>query len=73
MHTPDRKTTVRALAAGACLAAMALFASCDNFLDPKPNDVLAPENFYKSETDAIAAVNTSSSDGSADRPRRSRS
>ena len=49
--------TVRKLALGACLTALAATISCDSFLDPKPNDILAPENFYKSSTDAIAAVN----------------
>jgi len=49
--------TVRKLALGACLTALVATVSCDSFLDPKPNDILAPENFYKSSTDAIAAVN----------------
>src|SRR2546430_2942936 len=39
------------------LTALALAASCDSFLDPSPSDVLAPETFYKSSSDALAAVN----------------
>jgi hypothetical protein len=39
------------------LAALALAASCDSFLDPSPSDVLAPESFYKTSADAVAAVN----------------
>ena len=31
--------------------------ACSDFLDPQPNDVLAPENFYKTSQDAVAAVN----------------
>ncbi|MBV9880844.1 MAG: RagB/SusD family nutrient uptake outer membrane protein [Gemmatirosa sp.] len=41
------------LALGSAIGA----ASCDNFIAPKPTDVLAPENFYQSSADAIAAVN----------------
>jgi hypothetical protein len=52
-----RKRGWRALAALGCLAAMGLTASCDSFLDPKPDDVLAPENFYQSAQDAVSAVN----------------
>ena len=44
----------RPLAAAALLLAA---SACDSFLDPKPSDVLAPENFYKTSADAIAAVN----------------
>ncbi|MDB4873886.1 MAG: hypothetical protein JWM41_332 [Gemmatimonadetes bacterium] len=40
----------------ASLSALALSA-CDHFLAPKPTDVLAPENFYQSATDAVSAVN----------------
>jgi hypothetical protein len=57
MHKINRRATLRLAAAGTCLAGAALFAACSDFLDPKPNDVLAPENFYKSATDAVAAVN----------------
>jgi hypothetical protein len=54
--TLDTKA-VRRAAIGACLAGAAMFGGCSDFLNPKPNDVLAPENFYKSATDAVAAVN----------------
>jgi hypothetical protein len=57
MHTFDTTRLLRRTAIGAALAAVTLFAACSDFLDPKPNDVLAPENFYKSATDAVAAVN----------------
>ena len=40
-----------------CLAAAGFVGACDNFLNPNPSDVLAPENFYKTSSDAIAAVN----------------
>ena len=40
-----------------CVVALVLVGACDHFLDPKPSDVLAPENFYKTSSDAIAAVN----------------
>jgi starch-binding outer membrane protein, SusD/RagB family len=39
------------------LAALAFATSCDSFLDPSPSDVLTPENFYKTSSDAVAAVN----------------
>jgi len=39
------------------LAALAFATSCDSFLDPNPSDVLAPESFYKTASDAVAAVN----------------
>src|SRR5947209_16386677 len=39
------------------LVALALAVSCDSFLDPNPSDVLAPENFYQTSSDAVAAVN----------------
>lgn len=32
--------------------------SCDSFIEPDPEDVLAPENFYRTSSDAIAAVNS---------------
>jgi bifunctional UDP-N-acetylglucosamine pyrophosphorylase/glucosamine-1-phosphate N-acetyltransferase len=38
-------------------SALLLAAACDSFIEPDPQDVLAPENFYKTSTDAIAAVN----------------
>ena len=49
--------SVRTIALGACLAGVVATISCNNFLDPKPKDVLAPENFYRSSSDAVAAVN----------------
>ena len=48
---------LRALAAAASLTAVVTIVSCDSFIDPKPTDILAPENFYKSGTDAVAGVN----------------
>jgi hypothetical protein len=39
-----------------CLTAISV-AGCDQFLEPKPTDVLAPENFYRSAADAVSAVN----------------
>jgi hypothetical protein len=57
MHTFDTTRALRRIAIGAALGGVTLFAACSDFLDPKPNDVLAPENFYKSATDAVAAVN----------------
>ena len=51
------RATKRKLAALGCAAVLvAAGTSCDNFLAPKPSDVLTPENFYKSAGDAIAAV-----------------
>jgi hypothetical protein len=47
---------VRRLSAAAALSAVAL-AGCSDFIDPNPTDVLAPENFYKTSADAVAAVN----------------
>jgi hypothetical protein len=40
-----------------CLCGALLTGSCNKFLDPNPTDVLTPDNFYKSGTDAISAVN----------------
>jgi hypothetical protein len=56
MHTSNR-ALLRRIAIATCFSAATLVAACSDFLDPKPNDVLAPENFYKSATDAVAAVN----------------
>src|SRR5438093_9641674 len=50
------RRTTRFSAFGA-LAALVFATSCDSFLDPSPSDVLAPENFYKTSSDAVAAVN----------------
>jgi hypothetical protein len=44
-----------AMVLGCCSALT--FSACDNFLAPKPTDVLAPENFYRSAADAVSAVN----------------
>jgi hypothetical protein len=60
MQTIDlrlRPAARRALALLGCLAALSLPA-CDNFLAPKPTDVLAPQNFYQSAADAVSAVNS---------------
>jgi hypothetical protein len=40
-----------------CVLAVMAGASCNKFLDPQPSDVVTSENFYKSKTDAISAVN----------------
>src|SRR5207247_10796894 len=39
------------------LAALLFATSCESFLDPSPSDVITPENFYKTSSDAVAAVN----------------
>src|SRR5438445_3961751 len=39
------------------LAGLMSATACDSFLDPNPTDVLAPENFYQTSSDAVAAVN----------------
>ncbi|HVH66613.1 MAG TPA: RagB/SusD family nutrient uptake outer membrane protein [Gemmatimonadales bacterium] len=39
------------------LATIVVATSCESFLDPNPSDVLTPENFYKTSSDAVAAVN----------------
>jgi hypothetical protein len=39
------------------LAALVFGASCESFIDPSPSDVLTPENFYKTSSDAVAATN----------------
>ena len=53
---PLRPRARRAFTLLGCLSALGLGA-CDNFLAPKPTDVLAPENFYASGADAVSAVN----------------
>src|SRR3989442_15540686 len=50
-----RRTKLLSVLGG--LAGLAFATSCDSFLDPSPSDVLAPENFYKTSSDAVAAVN----------------
>lgn len=48
---------MRKVALLGCLTALGLTAaSCDNFLAPKPSDVLTTENFYHSSEDAVAAI-----------------
>ena len=39
------------------LAVSAFATSCDSFLDPSPSDLLTPENFYHTSSDAVAATN----------------
>jgi len=39
------------------LAATGLFAGCENFLDEEPKSNITTKNFYKTETDAVAATN----------------
>ena len=57
MTTTSLRTALcRVTALLGCLTTLSL-AGCDNFLAPKPSDVLAPENFYQSRADAISAVN----------------
>ncbi|HMG69472.1 MAG TPA: RagB/SusD family nutrient uptake outer membrane protein, partial [Gemmatimonadaceae bacterium] len=58
MHTNNLlKTLRRKTAILSCLTALSV-AGCDQFLEPKPTDVLAPENFYRSAADAVSAVNS---------------
>lgn len=52
------KSARRALAMACGSAAMVLAMACSDFLDPEPNDVLAPENFYRTGQDAVTAVNS---------------
>src|SRR5437870_11064760 len=42
---------------GALATALVFTASCESFLDPSPSDVLTPENFYRTSSDAVAATN----------------
>ena len=53
----NRTAAMRGLSAAGCVAALSLAASCDSFINPDPNDVLAPETFYRTSSDAVAAVN----------------
>src|SRR6476661_355120 len=55
LNSANRALRVIALVASLTAAAVAI--SCNSFIDPKPTDILAPENFYKSSTDAVAGVN----------------
>lgn len=52
-----RRATGRLRLALALGATAVVAAACSDFLNPDPSDVLAPENFYRSSSDAIAAVN----------------
>jgi hypothetical protein len=52
------KTARRGLLMAGGIAAAILTTSCSDFLDPEPNDVLAPENFYSTGQDAVTAVNS---------------
>jgi len=40
------------------LASLAFATACNSFLDPNPSDAITPENFYKTSSDAVAAVNS---------------
>src|SRR5437899_12005258 len=42
---------------GSLATALVFTASCEGFLDPSPSDVLTPENFYRTSSDAVAATN----------------
>jgi hypothetical protein len=59
MHTSRLARAARRTVALGALGALALApAACDSFIEPDPQDVLAPENFYRTASDAIAAVNS---------------
>lgn len=57
LTTTTQTSGRRALALLASAAVLALGTACRDVLNPKPTDVLAPQNFYKSGEDAVAAVN----------------
>jgi starch-binding outer membrane protein, SusD/RagB family len=58
MHTNNLLNSLRRKTAIlSCLTALSV-AGCNQFLEPKPTDVLAPENFYRSAADAVSAVNS---------------
>jgi len=40
------------------LVALGGATSCDSFIAPNPSDVLTPEHFYKTSSDAVAGVNS---------------
>jgi hypothetical protein len=42
---------------GCVIGASIVGTACNKFLDPSPTDVLTPDNFYKSSSDAVSAVN----------------
>jgi hypothetical protein len=52
-----RAGAARAALLGAGLAGLLLAGACSDFIAPKPTDVLAPQNFYLTSADAVAAVN----------------
>lgn len=56
-RTRHWRAAARSLTVGGLAAVMLATLSCNSFLDPDPKDILAPENFYKSSSDAVAAVN----------------
>jgi starch-binding outer membrane protein, SusD/RagB family len=45
------------LSTAGCAALLLAGASCNSFLDPHPTDTLTSANFYKTQADALAAVN----------------
>lgn len=53
----SRANAARSALLAASLAGLLLAGACSDFIAPKPTDVLAPENFYQSSADAVAAVN----------------
>src|SRR5215467_5377220 len=55
-HVPTSLRRACVTAAG--VATLVIGSGCSDFLDPKPNDVLAPENFYQTAQDAVTAVNS---------------
>ena len=58
MRTYSAWSAARRLAPIGGLAAVLVAGwACNDFLDPDPRDVLAPENFYQSRADAVSAVN----------------
>lgn len=62
-HSPMRthrlpRGAARALTTLGVATALLLGGACDSFIEPDPQDVLAPENFYQTSDDAIAAVNS---------------
>lgn len=58
MQMNPLRPLVRRLAVLAGALSTLALGGCNDFLAPKPNDVLTPENFYQSATDAVSAVNS---------------
>ena len=58
-RSPLRARRLARRLAGAALVALALplAGACDDFIQPKPRGILAPETFYRTGADAVAAVN----------------